>query len=205
VTRAGDAFAVSESRSPSGATVGEVLDAGGGLVLRRPAPEHAERLAEAITASREHLRPHMGWIAHEPLPIEERLELIGRWRHDWENGGDMVLFMFVGETLVGSCGLHRRLGPHGLEIGYWVHADHVRKGYATRASAALTTAAFTLPEIDFVEIHHDVNNTRSGRVPARLGYADKGVVAGKVHAPGDDGRDRIWRVTREEWGRADRG
>lgn len=146
----------------------------------------------------------MGWIAYEPLDRQQRLDLVEQWRRDWDGGGDMVLFMWLDGELAGSCGLHRRLGPHGLEIGYWVHVDHVGKGCATSASRALTDAAFALPEIDFVEIHHDLNNVRSSRVPAKLGYQDQGVVPGEVHAPGDDGRDRIWRVTRAAWERRER-
>jgi RimJ/RimL family protein N-acetyltransferase len=147
----------------------------------------------------------MAWIACEPLEREQRLALVEQWRKAWDGGGDMVLFMWLDGCFAGGCGLHRRLGRHGLEIGYWVHVDHVGKGCATRASRALTDAAFTLPEIEFVEIHHDLNNVRSSRVPAKLGYEDLGVVPGKVEAPGDDGRDRIWRVTRDAWERLTAG
>ncbi len=43
------------------------------------------------------------------------------------------------ETVVlGGSGLHTRIGPGALEIGYWVQADHIGKGYATEVCAALT-------------------------------------------------------------------
>jgi RimJ/RimL family protein N-acetyltransferase len=204
---AGDTSLVDEQLTPAPSpgvripwpTVREEIDAGGGLILHRARPQDAPAMTEAITASLEHLRPFMEWIANEPLSPARRLMLIAGWRHAWDNGGDMVFSMWLGDALVGGCGLHRRHGPHGLEIGYWVHVDHIGKGYATAASRALTTAAFEIPEIDFVEIHHDINNTRSGRVPAKLGYELIGDRPGEVHAPGDDGRDRIWRVTREAW------
>lgn len=180
-------------------TVAEELDCGNGLVLRRCQIADAEALGVAITESIEHLRPFMEWIKNEPVPIEARRELIAGWRRSWDNGGDMVFSMWVGDTFVGGCGLHRRHGPHGLEIGYWVHVDHIGKGYATAASRAMTTASFNIPSINFVEIHHDVNNHRSGRVPEKLGYELIGDRDGEVHAPGDDGRDRIWRITRAAW------
>jgi RimJ/RimL family protein N-acetyltransferase len=180
-------------------TVREELNAGNGLVLRRARAEDAEAMGEAITASIEHLRPFMEWIKAEPLSLARRRMLIAGWRNAWEHGGDMVFSMWAGDAYVGGCGLHRRHGPHGLEIGYWVHVDHIGKGYATATSRALTTAAFEIPDITFVEIHHDVNNHRSGRVPEKLGYELIGDRPGEVHAPGDDGRDRIWRVTREAW------
>ena len=60
---------------------------------------------------------------------------------------------------------------HTLEIGYWVHVDHLQKGYATEMARILTSAAFTVPGIERVEIHHDKANTRSGAIP-RLSASD---------------------------------
>src|SRR5438093_1311993 len=79
-------------------------------------------------------------------------------------------------TPAGGChacrgrGLHRRIGPGGLEIGYWVHVDHVGHGYATTAAGALTTLAFEDPAITHVEIHVEPANAASNRVPEKLGF-----------------------------------
>ena len=45
-------------------------------------------------------------------------------------------------SVVGGCGLHRRIGPSALEIGYWVHVAHTRRGIATAAAGALTAVGF---------------------------------------------------------------
>ena len=50
-------------------------------------------------------------------------------------------------------GLHRRIGPAALEIGYWLHPDYPGRGYATKAVSALTEAALSLHHINRVEIH----------------------------------------------------
>ena len=42
--------------------------------------------------------------------------------------------------VIGACGLMRRIGPRGLEVGYWVHVNHVQQGIATAAAGALTNA-----------------------------------------------------------------
>ena len=34
---------------------------------------------------------------------------------------------------IGVCGLHHRIGPDGVEIGYWVAQSHCRRGAAVRA------------------------------------------------------------------------
>lgn len=39
------------------------------------------------------------------------------------------------ERMVGGCGLHmRHVEPGAIEIGYWVHVEHVRRGIAKAAS-----------------------------------------------------------------------
>lgn len=75
--------------------------------------------------------------------------------------------------------------------------DHGRRGVATAASAALAQAGLALPAIDRVEIHHDLLNLASGRVSAKLGYADAGTTEGRFErAPADSGSTRVWRTTR---------
>ena len=66
-----------------------------------------------------------------------------------------------GRRVVGGSGLHRRIGPDGLEIGSWVRRDFVRRGIASSAAAWLTDLAFARPDIDRVEIHRDRANVAS--------------------------------------------
>jgi ribosomal-protein-serine acetyltransferase len=169
------------------------------LSLRRWVPGDAVSLGAAITDNIDHLRPWMPWIAAEPQSAEDRVALIDQWRTDWERGGDVVIGALLDGVVVGSAGLHRRRGPRVLEIGYWVHGDHVRKGFATEIADALTTAAFTVPDIDRVEIHHDKANIASSRIPRVLGFnfADESPIA--ILAPGEIGIDCRWIMLRQQW------
>ena len=169
------------------------------LVLRRWVEDDAPRLSAAILASLEHLRPWMPWIATEPHTPAARASLIEQWRVDWEQGGDLVVGIFMDGEVVGGSGLHRRRGPGILEIGYWVHVDHVGKGIATETAAMLTTAAFTVPGIERVEIHHDKANVASAGIPRRLGYTMANEKTDAITSPGEVGIDCEWRITPEEW------
>ncbi len=111
----------------------------------------------------------------------------------------MVFGMFVGPVVVGGCGLHRRIGPDGLEIGYWVHAAHVRRGYAALVAAMLTSVAFSFQQIGLVEIHCDRANRASQGVPRKLGFALVGQHTKPVRAPNETGLQDVWRVTRSHW------
>jgi RimJ/RimL family protein N-acetyltransferase len=169
------------------------------LVLRTWTVDDAEALAVAITESIEHLRPWMPWIAHEPLALEDRQKLITEWDTKWRAGEDAVYGVFHDGAVVGGTGLHRRVGPGALEIGYWIHVDFARRGFATELSAALTGAAFDLGDIERVEIHHDKGNVASEGVPRALGNTFTGDVAAAVAAPSESGVQCIWSMTRAEW------
>ena len=71
-------------------------------------------------------------------------------------GSGAVSTFLADGTIVGAGGLHARVGPDALEIGYWVHADWTRRGVATALAAALCDEAFSEARIATVEIHHDV-------------------------------------------------
>lgn len=169
------------------------------LTIRRWESGDAPALRGAIEASIEHLRPWMAWVVFEPISDPDREALIASWRSDWQAGGDAVYGAFVGDTVVGGCGLHRRSGPGTLEIGYWVHADHLRNGYATEIAASLTTAALSVPDISRVEIHHDQANTRSASVPRTLGYHFDGESPDEIKAPAEVGVDWSWSMAAEGW------
>jgi ribosomal-protein-serine acetyltransferase len=171
----------------------------GDLVVRRYRPDDAEALSAAIDASTEHLLPWMPWVPKEPAAVSERRDFIVACIRNWNDGLDMNLGMFLADEVAGGCGLHRRRGPRCLEIGYWVHAAHIGKGYATAAAGALTSAAFTLPEVEYVEIHHDAANRRSRRVPEKLGYELVAVEPDEKTAPAEVGMDCTWRVLRNAW------
>lgn len=174
---------------------------GSELLVRRWVQDDAQILDQIVSESVEHLRPWMGWVTQEPMTIERRRELIRSWERDWRGGGDVILGVFRDGAAVGGTGLHRRLGPSGLEIGYWVHPAFLRQGIAAGASALVTDAAFTVPGIRFVEIHHDKANAASAAVPAKLGFTLVDERPDGVEAPAEVGIECVWRMERDEWRR----
>jgi ribosomal-protein-serine acetyltransferase len=169
------------------------------LAIRPWRVSDAGALSVAIAESIEHLRPWMSWVAMEPRSLADRQSMIARWTNERRAGGDMVFGMFIGTVVVGGCGLHRRLGPDGLEIGYWVHAEHARKGHATRAGAMLVAVAFSFPEVELVEIHCDQANHASQGVPRKLGFTLVGQETKPIQAPHETGVQDVWRTTRSDW------
>jgi len=158
------------------------------LVIRCWEPKDAPLLNAALRASWDHLGPWMPWARGACPPIEQTLAGLRRWRGDFDHDRDYVYGIFSrDETLaLGSAGLHTRRGSDVREIGYWIHADHIGKGYATEVTKALTKVAFEIDYVRLVEIHCLTNNVRSAAVPRKLGYTHEATLRRRIPT-GDDG------------------
>jgi RimJ/RimL family protein N-acetyltransferase len=178
---------VSVSRPP------EVLEHGP-ATLRRWRFGDEEAAFVAIIESQEHLRPWMPWA--KGYSRENSVEFVAGCDRDWDSGMAFNYAIIVDGVIAGSCGLMARIGPGALEIGYWVHRDYVRRGLATASAAALTSAAFTLPGIDRVEIVHDELNRPSEAVPRKLGFTRAGQRMLDFPPEAGTGLGIVWRLDR---------
>ena len=140
------------------------------LCIRCWNPEDAPALKAAVDASRAHLSPWMPW-AQEETTLQMQIDRLRRVRADFDLGHDFVYAIFSRDEsqVLGSTGLHTRVGDRAREIGYWIHADHIGQGYATETSAALTKVAFLVEGMDRVEIHCHPANAASARDPQKTG------------------------------------
>lgn len=171
-----------------------------GLVVRPWTEEDAEAMNVAVTASLEHLRPWMPWVAQEPKTLAERRETIRTWERERLAGGQEAYAVELDGEIVGAIGLHHRIGPGGLEMGYWTRVDQAGRGIMTAAVRELCDRAFARGSIDRLEIHHDVANVASGRVSAKAGFTHvEDRPPDREAAPADSGTERIWRLTRAQW------
>jgi RimJ/RimL family protein N-acetyltransferase len=166
----------------------------GPLLLRQMEPDDAVAIAAAVGNSLEHLRPWMPWATKESADHRNQLARIVEAGEMWAAGTDFLYLMMAdqGRAMAGTIGLHRGVGDGGMEIGYWVAVDHLRRGYATEASRALTQIALGLPGVRRVEIHCDEANVASAAVPRKLGYRLDRTETVEPEAPGEKGRRMIW-------------
>ena len=165
------------------------------LVLRCWSPSDAPLLKAALDESLEHLLPWMPWADQEPEPVEAKVARLRRFRGEFDLDRDYVYgILDRGETRVlGGTGLHTRVGKGALEIGYWIHADHINRGLATEAAGALTRVAFEVHGVDRVEIHNDPANMRSAAVPRKLGFTQEATLRRRTVATDGSPRDTmIW-------------
>lgn len=178
----------------------ERLDAGP-LILVRWRPEDADEVHQAVESSFAELRQWMDWAQTMPTREQQR-EVLAAGSVAFDAGTDFgyVFREAADGSLVGGGGVHRRVGPGAVEIGYWVRTDRHNCGYATRATEVMTDAVFDhLADVDRVEIHVDRANVASARIPEKLGYRLLHVEERPKLALAHTGEAFVWQATRAEW------
>ncbi len=174
------------------------------LVIRCWNPGDALLLHKAIQDSVNHLLPWMPWAHQEPVSLQERLQILRLFRANFDQDKDWIYGIFDKEErhVLGGTGFHKRVGPHALEIGYWIHQHHIRQGYATEAVEALTHVGFQVNKLQRLEIHCAPENHASAAIPDKLGYTYEGTLRSRLPTEQGTMRDTmIWSVLPDEWNR----
>lgn len=102
-------------------------------------------------------------------------------------------------AFLGRCGIRPEPAPGAWSIGYWIHPDRQRLGFATEAAAALLGFGFLQLAARWIEASHAPWNAASGRVLETIGMQDVGVnprgfLKGGVRVPA-----RCWRIAAGDW------
>src|SRR4029078_5123769 len=107
--------------------------------------------------------------------LEQKQELVGFFRSSFAAGDNFTYGIFGADEadLLGRPGLHRPMGPGGLEIGYWVRASATRRGIVTESTAALTRVGLEICEADPLKIRIEPRNRASTGVPRKLGFLEE--------------------------------
>jgi RimJ/RimL family protein N-acetyltransferase len=166
----------------------------GEVTLRRWRESDATALHQVVQESLEHLRPWMAWVA-DGYSMTDATNFLAATEDEWARGIGFNYAIFASGRLAGAASLMARIGPGGLEIGYWLHPAHVGRGVATMTASLLVTEAFRAGA-DRVEIVTDVANFRSAAIPKRLGFTEvTRRPPQEPVTPGEDGLDIVWRLT----------
>lgn len=164
------------------------------LVLRRERLGDEAMVAQVVQANVDHLQPWMPWASPAAATVSAQRQRLMMAERAWKAGSDYTFALLEQDEtkLLGIFGLHRRIGPQAIEMGYWLARVAVGRGHARAAAAALTAAAMDLCDVRRVEIHCDEANVRSRKVPQRLGYVLDRVEDDEIKAPAEIGRSMIW-------------
>jgi RimJ/RimL family protein N-acetyltransferase len=87
----------------------------------------------------------------------------------------------AGAPLVGMVSLRSIDREHEeVELSFWIGRPFWGRGYATEAASAAVEHAFDVLGLNRIVAHHMVRNPASGRVLARLGFQQEGLLRERV-------------------------
>ena len=156
------------------------------LVVRCWEPHDAPLLKDAVDSSLEHVRPWLPWAHEAPLSLEQNVELLRRFRGEFDLDHEYAYGVFSRDEseVVGGAGLHpRRGGPEACEIGYWIRASRAGEGLGTEATAAITRAGLEVAEAARIEVRVDPENAPSLRIAQKLGFVEEGLLRRVFYGP----------------------
>jgi len=166
--------------------------------LRRYKVEDVVQLHELVISNLGRLLDWMPWAKNEPQTIEWRKNWINETLKEWNLGKSFGYGIFIDNQLIGGVGAHRRIGKEGIEIGYWLAEAHVGHGFMSEAVTALCAECFKLNDVLYIEIHHDVTNSKSRAIPENLGFVLVDERPRDPQAIKDSGTELIWRLNKPE-------
>jgi len=172
------------------------------LVLRCWSPEDAPVLRAALDVCDAHLRPMIPFMKDEPRSLQQTAEWLRGHRaaFDLRQMYRYAVFDHEEQRLLGENMLLARVGPGGLEIGYWTHKDAIGKGIATEATCAMIRVAFEIEKVERLEIMCAPENAASASIPERLGFTHEATL--KKRAQDSEGGTRdlmVWSLFAEDY------
>jgi RimJ/RimL family protein N-acetyltransferase len=187
-------------------------------VIRRYEASDAETLFRAVDASRSALLPWIPWAADQHRTVDASLATIQRFdaaRADPTNlefnatvGFVFGVFLRDSGALVGGTGFNRIDFPaHEAETGYWVHAEHQRRGIASAVLRAMLSWAFAPQDsggwgFRRIRVFAAADNLASCAIPRKLGLREECRIVKHRWTDGLGWTDTLgWGVLADEWGR----
>lgn len=107
-----------------------------------------------------------------PASRQEIIEVTRRNLAHWQQGDEYVftIDLLKPACSIGRVGLQQVDAPGTWNIGFWVHPDHWRNGYASEAARAVLDFGFNTLHAERIVTDHATWNKRSQSVIQGLGF-----------------------------------
>ena len=149
--------------------------------LRHPTEADAPAVGAMVQDTLEQLQPWMPWATPD-YGADDALE----WIQGAFDSTEHRFLITEGDQVVGACGLNRLDPLHRTaNLGYWLHADAVGKGHATRATKLVAAYGLAEESIELVYIEMSTRNEPSRAVAERAGAHYEGVLRSRLLLHGE--------------------
>lgn len=150
--------------------------------IRKYRETDAEAFQQAVLESVEHVSKWLPWCTKD-YNINDAKSWVSTAQKNWENGSD---YRFLIENLesfeiLGAVGINQVVTQHQVgNLGYWVRASALNKGYCTQAAKLAIKYAFSELGFKRIEIHVLTENKGSNAVALKLGGTFEGTLRNKL-------------------------
>lgn len=154
------------------------------LVIRPPKPGDAKPLNDAVNRSLPTLQRWMPWASDPSLKTTEEFiqKSILEWSSPKQQTFPMIVELKSTEEIICASGFNEMSNPDVpyFDIGYWIDAQHMGKGYVTECVNALTHFAFNKLHAVRVQIRTQKENLQSIAVAKRCGFQEAAILKNAV-------------------------
>jgi ribosomal-protein-alanine N-acetyltransferase len=177
------------------------------VALRAPRATDVPEARRLLRRNAEHLRP---WspvppAGEDPSSLTEISKAILRQRREWKRGDSFIFYVTEkdddGGSIIGRVALTgiTRGAFQNAYLGYFIDAEHQRRGLMTEAVSLATGFAFGAAGLHRVQAAVMPSNEASLRVLAKVGFRREGVAERYLQIAGQWESHVLFAVTVEEW------
>ena len=143
--------------------------------LRLPTELDAIEIFQIVRENLKYLQRWMPW-ATDDYSLDSARAFI---KHNLQSLADKHEFnvtITYCNKIVGVIGFHSLDWTNkSINLGYWVSEEMQGRGLVTRAAEVLINYAFEVMQLNRVQINCDEENSKSRRIPERLGFKQEGM------------------------------
>ena len=144
--------------------------------LRLLAPRHADALFALVDSNRQYLRQWLPWLDIN-VAVSDTLHFIQMTQRQFADDSGFAAGIWYRDELAGVIGHNRIDWENRISWpGYWLAEGFQGKGIMTKSCRALISHAFTELNLNRIQIHCAVGNSRSRAIPERLGFQQEGII-----------------------------
>jgi ribosomal-protein-serine acetyltransferase len=152
------------------------------LKITKPDITMANIMFKVINENRKHLRPWFSW-EKATKKVEDSLKHLFDKEEKVKEGKKVEYGIYIDNEYIGNIGIFDiNQDKKSAEIGYWLSAKFIRRGYATEAVSILEKEFFLNHSINRIEICCDDKNIASAAVAKKCGYTFEGKLRENVYS-----------------------
>lgn len=144
------------------------------LSLRELTIHDAKDLFALVDKNRTQLSEFLSWVSKTKAVSDSETFILNSQNSNLA-GGTCIRGIFYHEKIIGMISLFDiKTQSRSAFMGYWLDQDHQGKGVMTRSVLALLRFGFKSMRLHRIEIRAAPENTRSRKIPERLGFTEEG-------------------------------